>query len=239
MNDVIVLGSGPSILSLNQKEIDYINECEVKIAMNKFMAFHEKARIIPSHVFYVDCYQDSVRSFLRLIIQYCIRKGIEDLNFVINKECEDEIDQQKFAELCYNVEYITHQLWNDPNNTWKKTLDEPLFHYRGSLSTVLNYISIKYPCRNIKLVGVDLNTPDHFFEEELKNLGLDYKDWTYDFARVGNRHFTALDYMGTTIFDKFDFIISNLNLTRNFLYNCNPNSLLSTRTKVPFREVAS
>ena len=235
--DVIVLGSGKSILSLSQREVEYINECEVKISLNKFMAFYAKSRILPSHVFYVDCYESSVRQFLDFIVNKCIKDKIEDLNFVFGRDYEGGFDEEKFEELCYNVDFITHQMWNNPNNTWAESLEEPLFHYRGSLSTALNYVAIKYPGRTIKLVGVDLDSPDHFFEEELISLGLEHRDWTYEIARNQNLHFSALNYMGSTIFDKFDYMISCLSSTGNQIYNCNPNSLLSKRTNLTFREI--
>ena len=52
-----------------------------------------------------------------------------------------------------------HYLW-DLDNTWAKNIGEELFHFRGSLTSVLNLVSIKYPTLNVLMLGVDLTTKD-------------------------------------------------------------------------------
>ena len=84
--DVIVLGSGCSILDLSPPEIDYINNCEVIIAINKFMAFYQKSKILPTHVYFVDAYDKSTVRFLQYIFDVCRNNKLENLTFILNQK---------------------------------------------------------------------------------------------------------------------------------------------------------
>ncbi|MBE9166961.1 hypothetical protein IQ238_05225 [Pleurocapsales cyanobacterium LEGE 06147] len=257
-NDIIILGSGMSILDLSEAEIQYINECPVRIAVNKFMAFYKKVNIMPTHVYYVDAYQTSVRLFLQYIFDVCRKDKIENLTFILGKHlnCKKLTSnqlyfyiKQKYFNLRKNdnsnfflvpkncsFEFISHQDWLE-GNEWSNTLERPLFHYRGSLSTVLNYVSIKYPDRPIKLVGVDFNSPSYFFQDELEQLNFTWQDWTTPVTKQEKIHFSAIPYEGTTIFDKFDFIVENLKSSGNEIFSCSPNSLLVTKNLVKYGQV--
>jgi hypothetical protein len=258
--DVIVLGSGMSILELSQQEINYINSCEVIIAVNKFMAFYQKSKIVPTHIYYVDAYQRSVQIFLQHIFNICRKNKLKGLTFILNKNISrystsnvylylylkylnlknvyrkiryGSINSFLLPKNCY-CDFITHQDWLKYDNTWATSLNEPLFHYRGSLSTVLNYISIKYPNRSIRLVGVDFNSPQYFFQQELEELELDWQDWTTPIVKEKGMHFSAVNYQGTTIFDKFGFILEQLSASGNSVYSCNSKSLLVEKGLVQY-----
>ncbi|MGK7951182.1 MAG: hypothetical protein AB4368_20950 [Xenococcaceae cyanobacterium] len=261
-NDIIILGSGMSILDLSEAELQYINECPVRIAINKFMAFYKKANIMPTDIYFVDNYEASVNSFLQYIFDVCRQDKLKKLNFILGKHLTPKIlrlssdpfsfyvKKQCFSLLKKNnknlflvpknssFEFIFHQNWLE-GNTWSDSLDRPLFHYRGSLSTVLNYVSIKYPNHRIKLVGVDFNSPSYFFQEELEKLNFAWQDWTTPITKKEKIHFSAIPYEGTTIFDKFDFIIENLKRSGNEIFSCNPNSLLVTKNLVKYNEIIS
>ena len=273
--DVIVLGSGCSILNLSQSEIDYINNCEVIVAINKFMAFYQKSKILPTHVYFVDAYDTSTVRFIQHIFDVCRHDKLENLNFILNQEvlnfpltgqrfCATKLAfyiKKKYLELEQSLhdilfheekinsnlflvpqncsfEFISHEHWLD-GNQWSDTLKKPLFHYRGSLSTVLNYISIKYPNYPIKLVGVDFNSPSYFFQEELEKLNFAWQDWTTEITQEKKTHFSAIPYEGTTIFDKFDFMLAKLKETGNELYSCNSQSLLVEKGLTKYKNVIS
>ncbi|EAZ92061.1 hypothetical protein [Crocosphaera chwakensis] len=273
--DVIVLGSGCSILDLSEQEIEYINNCEVIIAINKFMAFYKKSKILPTHVYYVDAYSASTVYFLEYIFKICRQNNLSKINFILNNKIlkfplnskrlcskklafwikkqylsiEEEIHDKLFHGEPINpnlflvpkdcsFEFISHQSWLEGGN-WSNSLKESLFHYRGSLSTVLNYISIKYPQHPIKLVGVDFNSPGYFFQEELEKLNFTWQDWTTDITKEKKTHFSAISYKGTTIFDKFDFMLAKLQETGNEVYSCNPHSLLVEKGLTKYKNVIS
>lgn len=113
-----------------------------------------------------------------------------------------------------------HYLW-DLDNMWAKNLLEKLFHFRGSLTSVLNLISIKYPKLNVLMLGVDLTTKEYFFDEELdvlfKKTGLGY-DWTQSFMNDSGKHYSAAIDSGVTIFDRFDYVVECLDKSENKLF---------------------
>ena len=127
----------------------------------------------------------------------------------------------KNCKYCYVS--VTHYLTGGP---WATNLDTPLFHYRGSLTSVLNYVSIVLPDHEIYLVGTDFGDPDYFFEAALSQLDLEWKDWTYDLVKESGLHFSAQSFEGTTIFEAFPFIKESLRGTANRLYCINSRSLL-------------
>ena len=92
--DVIVLGSGCSILDLSPPEIDYINNCEVIIAINKFMAFYQKSKILQTHVYFVDAYDKSTVRFLQYIFDVCRNNKLENLTFIF-------LILVEFYHMCY------------------------------------------------------------------------------------------------------------------------------------------
>lgn len=134
-------------------------------------------------------------------------------------------DSNKQKPLLFNrhneIFYINvHYLW-DLDNTWANTLNEKLFHFRGSLTSVLNLVSIKYPKLNVLMLGVDLTTKEYFFDEELEELfnkkGLGY-DWTKPFMDSTGKHYSAAVDSGVTIFDRFDYVVDNLYKSDNKIF---------------------
>ena len=257
--DVIVLGTGISILDLSKKDIDYINSCETVIAINKFMAFYKKAGILPTHAYFLDCYDISNQLFLQYIFNVCRQNNLKDLTFVVDKSLQKRLTTNPIyyllkrgywkvrygSSIKYKLflipsgcefQFINHQHWLK-GDRWAHSLAEKLFHFRGSLSTVLNYVSIQFPNRRINLVGVDFNSPKHFFQEDLEKLNFCWQDWTTDIVEREKMHFSAIEYQDSTIFDKFDFMIKNLMESGNEIYSSNPKSLLVEKGFVPYSEL--
>lgn len=118
----------------------------------------------------------------------------------------------------YNIK--VHYLWN-VNNKWANNLNEELFHFRGSLTSVLNVVSIKYPKSNVLMLGADLVTKEYFFDEELealyKKTGLGY-DWTQSFMDISGKHYSAAVDSGVTIFDRFNYVVECLDKSQNKIF---------------------
>ena len=109
---------------------------------------------------------------------------------------------------------------------WAANLKQKIFHYRGSLTSVLNICTILFPNTDVFLVGNDFNYSSYFFEEEINELKFAWKDWTYDLVKKEGKHFSYQNYQGTSMEDNFLFIIESMSKTNNNLYCINPNSLL-------------
>lgn len=121
--------------------------------------------------------------------------------------------------------YIKHEDWLK-GGEWAYSLHTKLFHYRGSLTTVLNLCAIMFPGNDIFLVGNDFNGTSYFYEDDLDKLDFKWKDWTYDKIKSEGKHFSFIDYKGTKMTDAFPYIIDCLEKTKNKLYCTNSNSLL-------------
>ena len=74
---------------------------------------------------------------------------------------------------------------------------------------------------------------------ELEKLNFAWQDWTTPITKKEKTHFSAIPYEGTTIFDKFDFIVENLKRSGNEIFSCNPNSLLVAKNLVKYNEIIS
>lgn len=246
--EVFVLGTGLSIASLTEREREYINQSDCVLAMNKFMAFHALSGLRPTHVYFVDHIEGS-EPMLQYIFDVCIRDGIEGVTFILSKKHEysvatnwlfsgpvkktlERLSGKKClffqAPKACRYEFVSREHYL-LGSCWAKSISEPLFHYRGSLTSVLNYVAIKYPGRPIKLVGVDFNSPRHFFQEELESLDFAWQDWTTPIVADKGIHISALEHEGTTMFDRFDEVLRRLAETENELYCCNENSLMVTK----------
>ncbi len=258
--ELFILGSGESINSLSAKERAYINSSSVKFAQNKFTAFYKKAEIVPTHVFFVDHFSYVSINVFQYILDLCAREKLWDMKFVVNEKMRRFFFKQKglvyyalkynplslykgfpyrpYYHLPYPFSFDFIQASNHlVDGPWAKNLDEEMFHFRSSLTSMLNYISIVFPGYTIKLIGVDLNSSGYFFDDEIKELNMVVEDWTTTLSRKQNTHFTALEYKGTSMLDKFPFMIRELSRTQNALFNCNPDSLLVEKGLVPFKAV--
>lgn len=246
--EVFVLGTGLSVSTLSVAEQEYINRSDCVLAMNKFMAFYAQSGLRPTHVYFVDHIEGS-EPMLQYIFDVCIRDEIDGLTFILSKKHEYLVATNRlfsgpvnkaWERLAGNnrvffqapkrcrYEFVSREHYL-LGGSWAKDISEPLFHYRGSLTSVLNYVTIKYPDRPIKLVGVDFNSPRHFFQESLESLDFAWQDWTTPIVADKGMHISALEHEGTTMFDRFDEVRKKLAETGNELYCCNENSLMVTK----------
>lgn len=132
------------------------------------------------------------------------------------------------------IQYIEIQNWKTRGNFWANSLNQKLYHYRGSFTSVLNYISILYPNSNILLAGVDFNSPCYFFENELDKLKFETADWTTNISKKNKKHFSIIDFEGTKIDDELPFVINELKKTNNEMFSFSKNSYLVNEGFVKF-----
>ena len=124
------------------------------------------------------------------------------------------------------IQYINTTNCENKEHTWASSLNDPLFHFKGSFSSVLNYISICFPNKTILLAGVDFNSSDYFFENELDRLNFKTKDWTYDLRKEHDKHYSVIQTDGVKIDDALPFMLENLKKTNNKIYSLNEKSYL-------------
>jgi hypothetical protein len=220
------------------------------------MAFYKKTGILPTHVYFVDTFSEASNNFLRYIFEICRTDKLENLVFILSKKIrrKDLVANPLlykikglYRKARYGYDINKQNAFLVPNNCkfeliarehwlagehWATSVDDVFFHYRGSLTTVLNYVAVSFPEHIIKLVGVDFNSPGYFFQEELKSLDFKWQDYTTPITTKAGMHFSAIPHEGTTMFDRFNFIVDKLSSNGNTLYSVNPNSLLVLKSFV-------
>jgi hypothetical protein len=142
----------------------------------------------------------------------------------IIKEFLVEIDRLILIPKRNSFIYISIQNWLSKKNTWASSLDQDLYHYRGSLSTVFNLVAIRYPNKKLLLLGVDMIGSEYFYEKELKDLSFSTDDWTTNSVKESKKHFSIINHKGTSIIDEFPQMIKKLALTGNMVYGYPENS---------------
>jgi hypothetical protein len=133
-------------------------------------------------------------------------------------------------------EFTTHHEWRT-GGEWATSLNQPLFHFRGSLTSALNYLSIQFPGWPVRLVGTDFAGGEYFFQSELDQLGFEWRDWTTPLVAEANLHFSAQQFEGTTMFDRFEFIVEQMERTGTPLVCQSRNSALVKRQLVAWEPV--
>ncbi len=138
---------------------------------------------------------------------------------------------------------------------WAKKLSEPLYFYRGTLTSAINLASVIWPECHIQLLGVDLNTYGYFFDPKEGRTQME-KFHDINEKRIGrtsakhhfkshrlNTHATALAY--ETEDDKklapiqtaFPRMAEELKKTGRQLLCSNPTSLLVKENYLPYAPV--
>lgn len=273
IDKVIVLGSGKSINNLSKEEIAHINRCKMVIAFNKYMAFHDLVGIIPTHVYFLDVHDNSLK-ILSYILKKCRKDNLKNLIFIVNSElkklnCSNQLvwlikkikiklsilpkifsgnEKRRHLKMLFGDDFLlesfnTYRFFftnhidymkHGHGGEWSKSISPLIYHYRGSLTSILNICSILSPNTPIYLIGNDFNSSEYFFEQHLENFEFSMNDFTTPIIKEKDLHFSVIDYKGTTIFDVLPFIINKLKETGNDLFCINPDSLLVTKGGVEY-----
>lgn len=249
---VLVLGSGKSILNLTKSERELLNTCEVKIGINKYAAFYELAGIEPSHVYFHDDHYESSVLFFQYLIKKIKKNRLKNITLIVSESTAKKLIKNKIQYYIntiifyhkkifknkypkkkvllipknYNIQTIRIENYIKKCTPWAKKKEDPLYHFKGSFSTVLNYISIFYPNKTVLLVGVDFNTSDYFFESELEKLSFETKDWTYELRKNHNKHYSVIETDGVKMDEELPFMIDELAKTNNKMLSLNIKSYL-------------
>jgi hypothetical protein len=218
--ECVILGSGRSLLDLSDGERAYLNAHPNTLGMNRFLLYHEKVGIIPKAVFLADWHFPAQRIFVDLV--RAARRLHPSPRFFAHSYYKSFFDRPPLHPIALRrflgvrrrfykkygywlpaflprVETTYFQSEPEKNSRplfWARSLDEELYFHRGSLTTALNLVSVVYPVRKIKLLGIDLNGDKSFFAEEVERTQK-HADVAQDTiaAQVG-QHFTAIPHNG-------------------------------------------
>lgn len=171
-NDCFILGSGRSLLDLTSDEVAYINRCPFVLGFNKYLIFYKKVGVIPTHYYIGDLSVRAKRS-IREVMEVCVSDNL-DVNFILSyKSLRPLLRDTRFIRFFKSHNFnqktflVTRTDWLE-GGRWANSLNQQIYHYRGSLSSAINITTILNPGRKIKLIGVDLNDHRYFFQEEIE-----------------------------------------------------------------------
>jgi hypothetical protein len=198
--DCIILGSGASVLDLDLRQRQLLNSHPSTLALNKFLLFNEIAQIVPKNVFLADSHFPAPLVARDLLVT--AKKMSTPIRIFLNQSYADLFGKastcKSFARRVVRHYQISRQYryWSGvtlsyPNLTffksspfannrplfWASDLSEELYFHRGSLTTALNLADIVFSPKRIILVGVDLNDPRCFFDDDPRLIK--YRDHTY------------------------------------------------------------
>lgn len=255
--ECFVLGCGGSLLDLTEEEKNYINNCECVLAFNKYLIFHELVGIKPTHYLLGDT---TVKSDLMFeeTLKKCVTSYEEPIQFILHSSykekfeqysangrrlikdiCGDQFSDERYSEIVKNAIYIERTDWLKGGD-WAHSLEDKIFHFRGSLSGAINICNILHPSYDIKLLGVDLNNHAYFFQEIIEAHPEKWGVFLNRLTPDSKEHETIVSFHGVGgIQDMFPFIRKNLSRSGSNLYCCNPESYLTENNIVPYYPVIS
>lgn len=255
---VYVLGSGPSLLELNAAERAHV-AAHLSVGMNKYLLFWGKAGIFPSHFFLADIHYPAVRVYEESVA--AVRAAGRPVHFLLDASYRARYGGGRLRRVrnhawslglrrrhgfrpdlsCVpeQATYFTRwHGWNDPK-VWARSLEEKLFFHRGSLSCLLNLLCVLRLGEEIKLLGVDLNTPRSFFEDALAERRY-LQDAYMRMQDIGatKMHMTAAAYRGMGgIQEVWPFIQAQVETAGLRLVCCSRASLLVEEELCPYAPV--
>lgn len=135
------------------------------------------------------------------------------------------------------LDVIKTTAWDDMEAKWATEPNEPLYSYRGSLTSVLNYISVKYPGFAVKCVGTDFNGSKYFYEDELRDSGIEHEDHTTSIVKKKGIHFSFHNISQGKLSDAFPKILNAMEMSGNTLSCNNKDSLLIKECRIKYKSV--
>lgn len=222
--EITILGSGPSLLELTEGEREVLRSSPT-IAMNRFLVFWNLLQIWPAYVFLAD-----TLGVARLVFDRSARLALESDNpplFLLERAYQLRVPDALPA-IYFN------RPANKNSETWGETLEDRLYSYRGSLTTLLNLCAVLRFAPIIRLLGVDLDRPGSFYDSARAQSPELFNPWDDEAARQGvHATMAAIERWGGskagTILDRWTQI-SEFMAARGMTIVCGgPSSLLVKR----------
>lgn len=243
---VYVLGSGASLLKLTPAEKEYL-QGQITVAMNKYLLFWHIIGVYPDFLFMADDHYPAARvvqeSFLlteqlQRPVHWLLNSLYKDM-FGLSAESRAAMheviaDYQELYGFDYKpelaIEPATYFI-KVPAQTymgWASKLEDRMRAMCGSLTTLLNLLCVLGLGHTIKLLGVDLNTSDSFYDPQYRNRReLHDLNTRIQTSKPFSPHFTAIRWFGSRgVQDDMPIIVDCAAAHGYDIVCCNQESLL-------------
>lgn len=268
-----ILGGGPSLLNLTDAEKAHLNQHPNTLAMNKYLMFWEMVGVVPKQMMQTDFGSPiakivasetlRIRQEIAPTMTYYTHPSLTRFFFkprTLRAWLHAVRRRWRFRQqhgywiplnLVYDhIVYIDVAIDSD-DFSFAQSLDEPLYHYRGSLTSAINLAAILFPQADIKLLGVDMNGYSAFYEMDpmpvdlpryhrYRSYGLKKQTQHHQESRKRDIHVTAATEAGKPgVQTVIPHIRTALQQQGRDLYCCNPQSLLVVEDLCPYVPVIS
>lgn len=185
--ELFVLGSGRSLLELSSAEKEVIKS-GTTLAMNKYLLYWELIGIWPEYSFLADAHHPSTEVLTRKIEKVCKEKDKITPRFLLSKDYEDW-PLSSLAPV-----FFKRRIDNTDSFYWADTIEDFMYFHRGSLTCLLNLITVMKLSKRVTLLGIDLNDGEAFYQKEY-NKDLSLHDVWESYRNAGKSHPTAIEIL--------------------------------------------
>ena len=223
---IVIFGSSVLINQITEQEKVLLNDCKL-IFMNKNLIFWKKINIWPDYFFLADTPIKS-KAALQIFID-----TIKILNLTKNNSPIFLVEEFYKFGIPKNLKKICFKYNKSSNLNWAQNLNEIMFGFHGSLTTLLNLITVLNLGKRIMLVGFDMNDRRYFFDKD-SNFNK-YVDDT--FISEGNLHPNVEKINGKNIFTHWSVVNENLQSKKVNIYCNNQKSLFVKKNKLKYMSI--
>ena len=225
-NFLVIFGSSEELLKLSKKDKLFFKK-SLNIFMNKNLIFWKKINFWPDYFFLSDT---------PLMSNKATRIFIDSLDIVMKSKKKKPIflveNFYKYG-VPKTVPKINFFFSKSKNLKWGENINDEMFGFHGSLTTLLNVISALNLSKKILLVGFDMNTKKYFFESD--NRFKNYIDKTYH--QNTNVHPNVFKVNKKNILSYWPIINKNLKRLNIEVYCSNKNSVLVKKKLVRYSSI--
>ena len=161
-NKIVIFGSSKSILNLTKKEKEILKHLP-KVFMNKNLIYWKKINLWPEFYFLLDTpiKSKSVKNIFFETLKI-LKSNNKTLPILLLEKFYRSYTPVNIEKYYFNYNKSINLKWANKNK-------ETLFGSHGSITSLLNVISLFQKFKYIILIGVDFNQAGYFFSDKEKN----------------------------------------------------------------------
>lgn len=226
--ELFILGSGASILRLTDAERSMLN-ASATVAMNKYLLYWDMIGVWPSYTFLGDA-QETAPEILTRSIETLVQSPSKSLpKFLL-------VDLYRSWPLAAMKPMWFRRPIHNGDHPWATSIDEPMYFHRGSLTCLLNLVTVLRLAPKITLMGVDLDDGKAFYAERYDRETILHDSWE-GLRHATGAHPTAIEYQNIPpIQDRLPWVFGKMKEMGIDVFCQNPNSLLVKQGLCPVRE---
>jgi hypothetical protein len=228
--EVFILGSGASLNQLSSEERGFLSR-QPTIALNKYLLYWDIIGVWPTYTYLADVHPPTPEVLTRKIEIIAENQDKKLPVFLLTSDYRNW-PMSPLKPLFFK----RYHSMQSENHVWAESIDDTMYFHRGSLTCLLNLITVLRLAPKVCLLGVDLDQGDAFYRERYQQ-DISLHDHWEKIRQDTGIHPTAISYKNTSpIQEKLPWIFQQMS-DRGISVSCyNKNSLLVKNGLCPVRE---